>query len=400
MKKVCFMMPTIFNIGGEQRVVSVLCNVLNKRGYKVSALLFDNRFEENYELYNLNKDINIKYVDGYQGFSRRLCRKVRNLNSKYGFLKKLNYINKFLVRHSFPFENVVSQLEKIKPDILIGVAGEFNLLACLLKDVFPEIKIIGWQHSSFDAYFNTKGRRHYNEKGFFVDMVKKLDKYIVLTKSDKQKMKETFNIDATCIYNIKSFNCMKKSNLLSHQFISVGRMDKVKGFDLLIEAYNEFYKNNPASDWKLVIIGDGDERECLEKLIKAYNLEKRVFLPGYSNNVIGYYLNSSIYIMSSRWEGFPMVLSECMELGLPIVSFDIDVMKEFISNGNDGILVEKGNIHDLANAMKKVSEDVRLRKFIAKNEAKKIKELSEDNILEQWEQIFKEFEGNENRKIY
>ena len=193
---------------------------------------------------------------------------------------------------------------------------------------------------------------------------------------------------------------MKKSNLLSHQFISVGRMDKVKGFDLLIEAYNEFYKNNPASDWKLVIIGDGDERECLEKLIKAYNLEKCVFLPGYSNNVIDYYLNSSIYIMSSRWEGFPMVLSECMELGLPIVSFDIDVMKEFISNGNDGILVEKGNIHDLANAMKKVSEDVRLRKFIAKNEAKKIKELSEDNILEQWEQIFKEFEGNENRKIY
>lgn len=400
MKKVCFMMPTIFNIGGEQRVVSVLCNALNKRGYEVSALLFDNRFEENYELYNLNKDINIKYVDGYQGFSRRLCRKVRNLNSKYGFLKKLNYINKFLVRHSFPFENVVSQLEKIKPDILIGVAGEFNLLAGLLKDVFPEIKIIGWQHSSFDAYFNTKGRRHYNEKGFFVDMVKKLDKYIVLTKSDKQKMKETFNIDATCIYNIKSFNCMKKSNLLSHQFISVGRMDKVKGFDLLIEAYNEFYKNNPASDWKLVIIGDGDERECLEKLIKAYNLEKCVFLPGYSNNVIDYYLNSSIYIMSSRWEGFPMVLSECMELGLPIVSFDIDVMKEFISNGNDGILVEKGNIHDLANAMKKVSEDVRLRKFIAKNEAKKIKELSEDNILEQWEQIFKEFEGNENRKIY
>ena len=63
-------------------------------------------------------------------------------------------------------------------------------------------------------------------------------------------------------------------------------------------------------------------------------------------------------------------------------------------------MVEKGNIHDLANAMKKVSEDVRLRKFIAKNEAKKIKELSEDNILEQWEQIFKEFEGNENRKIY
>ena len=400
MKKVCFMMPTIFNIGGEQRVVSVLCNALNKRGYEVSVLLFDNRFEENYELYNLNKDINIKYVDGYQGFSRRLCRKVRNLNSKYGFLKKLNCINKFLVKRSFPFENVVSQLEKIKPDILIGVAGEFNLLACLLKDVFPEIKIIGWQHSSFDAYFNTKGRRHYNEKGFFVDMVKKLDKYIVLTKSDKQKMKETFNIDATCIYNIKSFNCMKKSNLLSHQFISVGRMDKVKGFDLLIEAYNEFYKNNPASDWKLVIIGDGDERECLEKLIKAYNLEKCVFLPGYSNNVIDYYLNSSIYIMSSRWEGFPMVLSECMELGLPIVSFDIDVMKEFISNGTDGILVEKGNIHDLANAMKKVSEDVKLRKFIAKNEAKKIKELSEDNILEQWEQIFKEFEGNENRKIY
>lgn len=400
MKKVCFMMPTIFNIGGEQRVVSVLCNALNKRGYEVSVLLFDNRFEENYELYNLNKDINIKYVDGYQGFSRRLCRKVRNLNSKYGFLKKLNCINKFLVKRSFPFENVVSQLEKIKPDILIGVAGEFNLLACLLKDVFPEIKIIGWQHSSFDAYFNTKGRRHYNEKGFFVDMVKKLDKYIVLTKSDKQKMKETFNIDATCIYNIKSFNCMKKSNLLSHQFISVGRMDKVKGFDLLIEAYNEFYKNNPASDWKLVIIGDGDERECLEKLIKAYNLEKCVFLPGYSNNVIDYYLNSSIYIMSSRWEGFPMVLSECMELGLPIVSFDIDVMKEFISNGTDGILVEKGNIHDLANAMKKVSEDVKLRKFIAKNEAKKIKELSEDNILEQWEQIFKEFESNENRKIY
>lgn len=399
MKKICFMMPTVFNIGGEQRVVSVLCNELKKRGYDTSLLLFDNRFDEDFNLYNLNKEISINYVSGYTNFYKRLCRKIRNYNSRYGFLKKLPDVNKMLIKSSFPIKNVIKQIDKINPNIIIGVAGEFNLLCSILKEYFPNIKMIAWQHSSFDAYFNTKGRRHYNEKDLFCKMMSNVDKYVVLTKTDMQKMMEQLNFRSTYIYNIKSFNCGKKADLNNHQFISVGRFDKVKGFDLLIEAFDIFNKNNPDNDWKLKIIGDGSEREDLEAIIKNYELENKIILPGYSKNIIEEYISSSIYVMTSRWEGFPMVLSECMEVELPIISFDIDVMKEFITNGENGILVKKYDTYLLAKAMEELSKNLELRKSIASEEKKKIEVLSSDNILKQWEKIFEEFDSNENRKV-
>lgn len=395
MKSICFMMPTVFNVGGEQRVVSALCNELIKE-YNVSLLLFDNRYKEDYKLYNLDKKIKIYYINEYFNFSHKLCRKIRNLNSNYGFLKAFPIANKTLIKYSFPFNEVLKELNKIQPDIIIGVAGEFNLLASLIKFKIPKIKTIAWQHSNFDAYFNTKGRRHYNEKKLFCNMMKNIDKYIVLTKIDNEKMKKEFNINSECIYNIKSFSCDKKANLDSHQFISVGRFDEVKRFDLLIEAYNIYLKANPTSDWTLKIIGDGDTRYKLEKLIKNYNLESKIFLPGYKSNIMEEYLNSSIYIMTSKWEGFPMIISECMELGLPIISFDIDVMKEFIANSNTGILVESGNINKLANCMYELSKSKKIRETIARNEQQKIKELSPNKILQKWERIFEELEKNEN----
>ena len=387
MKKICFMLPTVFNIGGEQRVISSLSSALVERGYEVVLLLFTNKYEENFDLYDLNPQVEIVYVKGYQSFLCRLSRKFRNLNSNYGFLRYLPGVNKLLIKKSFPYTRVKQILKKINPDILIGVASDFNLLCALLAPDFS-CMTIATQHSCYDAYFNTKGRRHYYEKKLFRKLMQNINYYVVLTDHDKEKIEKDLQMLATRIYNIQSFVSDKRADLSKKQMIAAGRFDKVKGFDLLIAAFNIFYQKN--QDWKLKIFGDGKERNNLMTQIEKYGLEDVIELPGYSTNLIQHFCESSIYILSSRWEGFPMVLGECMEVGLPIISFDIDVMQEFITSGKNGILVDKFDTTKLAFAMDQLANDLDLRERISEAGRIKVKELSKEKIVDEWEKLFRE----------
>ena len=390
MKKIMFLMPTVFTIGGEQRVVSQLSNLLVDYGYEVELLLFNDRIKENYKLFNLSKKICIKYIKGNSKIFYRFCRKIRNLNSKYGFLSNFNFLNKFFIKNSFPFRSIKQIISTDKPDVIVGVASDFNLLCSLLKPYFKNTKFIGWQHSCYSAYFLTKGRRHFHEKELVKELFQNLDKYVVLTKNDQYCLKEYMNIDSTCIYNVKGFSSNIKSNLDSHYFLSAGRFDYVKGYDMLIDSFNIFISKNKNTDWKLILTGDGEEKNNLVAKVKAYNLGDKVIFTGFKNDMIDIYSKCSIYVMSSRWEGFPMALGECFEMQLPIISFDIDVMKEFIDNYENGILVEKNSINKLADAMTELSNNIELRKKIAIGEKKKIQELNGENIIKKWVKLIEE----------
>ena len=388
MKKICFLMPTVFNLGGEQRVVSCLSSILSKNGYEVTLLLFNNRYKEDYSIYNLDKNVSVKYVDNYFTFFHKLSRKVRNLNSKYGFFKYFRFLQILFFKWSFPYHDVKKELKKINPDVIVGVSGDYAMLCSLLKKEL-NLKTIGWQHSCHDAYFNMKGNRHFNEKKAFNFLIKNgIDQYIVLTKTDKEKFEKEFSISPIQIYNMKSFTTNQRANLKAKQIIAAGRLVSLKGFDLLIEAFNLFQVKCP--DWTLKIVGEGEEKENLNKLIEKLNLSDKVILTGYCNDMQKMYCESSIYVLSSKWEGFPMVLTECMEVGLPMISFDIDVMKEFIANGIDGILVPKFDVNKLASSLENLASDFELRSKISKNCLKKIEMLSENNILDEWKKVLEE----------
>ena len=127
--------------------------------------------------------------------------------------------------------------------------------------------------------------------------------------------------------------------------MAVGRFSRQhKGFDLLIEAFHLFSQKN--KEWTLDIVGEGVEESLYRSLIKKYNLEEKVSIHPFTNQIQTYYSKAQVYVLSSRWEGFGLVLVEAMAHGLPVVSSDLPTSKEIM--GNFGLYFKNGNIEELA----------------------------------------------------
>jgi glycosyltransferase involved in cell wall biosynthesis len=139
----------------------------------------------------------------------------------------------------------------------------------------------------------------------------------------------------------------------SKKFLAVGRFSPLhKGFDLLIQAFALFARNN--NEWTLDIVGVGEEEKSFRNLITKLHLDERISIYPFTNNIQRYYSEAQVYILSSRWEGMPLVLMEAMSHGLPIVSSDLPVCKEIM--GDFAIYFKNGNINDLARSLKDATE--------------------------------------------
>ena len=148
-----------------------------------------------------------------------------------------------------------------------------------------------------------------------------------------------------------------------------------------------YFKKSP--DWILEIYGNGSERENLQNKINKLRLEKSFLLKGAEKNIQEKYLESSIYVMSSRFEGMPMVLLEAMTYGLPIISFDCPCgPKDIIKDNEDGFLVEFGNIEQMAEKIEKLISDEEKRKLFGKNARKNVERFSADTIMKEWKELF------------
>lgn len=169
--------------------------------------------------------------------------------------------------------------------------------------------------------------------------------------------------------------------------LSVGRLDKQKGFDLLLNAFAQLASSFP--EWDTVIIGEGPERKALESLIKQLNLENRVFLIGRVGNITDWYNQSDIYILSSRFEGFPNTLVEAMAHGLPVIAFDCETgPAEIIRDKIDGLLVPSGDINKLTSTMASLMNDEKLRNNLSSKAIEVRTRFSIEKISSQWENLF------------
>ena len=134
--------------------------------------------------------------------------------------------------------------------------------------------------------------------------------------------------------------------------MAVGRFSRLhKGFDILIEAFHLFSQKN--KEWKLDIVGEGVEENLYRSLIEKYNLENRVTIHPFTNQIQEYYSKAQVYVLSSRWEGFGLVLVEAMAHGLPIVSSDLPTSKEIM--GDFGLYFKNGHIEELAERLEEAT---------------------------------------------
>jgi glycosyltransferase involved in cell wall biosynthesis len=215
--------------------------------------------------------------------------------------------------------------------------------------------------------------------------VSKLDALVLLTQEDANSWKGVTN--TFVIPNPTPFYPEKSSTCESHKAICVGRLNEQKGYEYLIDAWTIVSKRHP--DWILNAYGSGEIKEQLQMRIDEKGVSNSLILNDPTSDIIDKYLESSIYIMSSRFEGFPMVLLEAMSCGLPCVSFDCpNGAKDIIEDGRNGFLVGYLNVEQLADNICKLIENESLRKEMSNHAREDVKHYLPTEIMKLWERLF------------
>ena len=382
MKRIGFLVDSIFSYGGVQRVTAVIAKALSS-DYHITIITLDSPTKKDTSFYDLGEsDINYRFFN-YPSVPlwKDFCCKV------YSFLyRKILpqfYLTSNLYNHSsFPSENrnaLVSVLKKDNYDIIIGVHAPLAVRLSMCRAQLPNIKLIGWIHNSFEALFGPDSlyigpelRRNYEWQ------LQKLDKTVVLCQYDARQ----YSFPTIVIYNPLTLKPGNISEGKSNVFLAVGRFSPLhKGFDLLIEAFHLFSINN--KDWNIIIVGEGQEKESYLSLIQKYGLTNRIFIRPFTNNIQEYYSLASVYVLSSRWEGMPLVLMEAMSHGLPVISSDLPVCREVL--GDFGLYFKNGDVNLLA---KRLDDAIHLDWKLKSNQAIEIAgRYRLDKIKDQWIEV-------------
>ena len=218
-------------------------------------------------------------------------------------------------------------------------------------------------------------------------LVRKFDRFVVLTQEDMQMWGDMPGIRV--IPNAASFIAEKYSDCSQKRVIAVGRLDYQKSFDRLIQVWEKMHQQMP--EWRLDIFGQGEWKDMLQRMIDERGLEASVNLNAPTKDIGKEYSESSMIVMSSHYEGFPMVMIEAMACGLPAVCFDFKCgPRDIIIEGENGLIVPDGDIDGLAEAMVRLMRDDELRKRMGENAKKVVEKYSEDRVMGLWVNLYEE----------
>ena len=216
----------------------------------------------------------------------------------------------------------------------------------------------------------------------------KLDALVLLTPDDEEDWKSV--VKTFVIPNPISFFPIEGAALDNKQVIMVGRYNDAKGYDYLIPAWEIVHQRHP--DWILQVYGSGELHDDVVRWVKERNLKKSVILNDPTDDIMSKYLESSICVLSSRYEGFSLVILESMGCGVPVVSFDCPYgPRNIIKNGEDGLLIDYLNVNALADGICCLIENERLRKKMGRNARVNVQRFSKECIMRQWEDLFHKY---------
>lgn len=352
MKHIAFVINNIYGKGGTERVTSQLANLLINY-YDITIISL--KSGQNINFY-VDERIDIIELRGIS--ENKLVRRLFNLIE----------LNKHITNKNI--------------DMFINVDITLSLYTLPFR---KRVKNISWEHFNFFSESNSRIRQLSRKiSSRYSDAV------VVLSDADlknyQSNLKRYSNIRR--IYNPIAFNKeVGGYNLNSKVVLSVGRLESQKGFDILLDAWKNV--SNDGS-WVLKIIGDGSKKEELLAKISQNHINNVMISP-FTNDIEKEYINSAIYVMSSRYEGFGLALAEAQSKGLPLITFDCpEGPAEIVGYGDYGILIENGNVQSLSNELSSLMNSVELREYWSNASLKGANRFNTQEILNEWINLFEE----------
>lgn len=376
--KIVYIIDSLASKGGAERILSEKMNYLTEKfGYEVYVVTCYQNQNENPNAYFLSPkvnqiNLNIPFYSQYHyGYPKRLFVKWRI----YRLLCKC----------------LETTINEITPDILIGLGYFMGDVVCKLncraKKIIEshEARLFtmsdhGLARSFFSRLYMSMYRRYY-----FKIIEQRSDVLVTLTKGDAQEWKKANEV--VVIPNFTMMSVEREYNYDNKRVIAVGRLEWQKGFDRLIDVWEKVSKTHP--DWHLDIFGSGTLHDVLENQINAKGIQNFIEIHSFTPNIVEEYKKSSLFVLSSRFEGLPLVLLEAMQCGVPCVAFDCPFgARDIIDDGVCGFVVEDGNIDLLANRICYLIEHPEIRKKYSIKSTEKAKLFSVDEVMKQWKNLF------------
>lgn len=370
MKKLVFCIPALANSGGMERVLSRKANYLVNLGYDIHIITSDQMgrpvffpLDERIHLHDLG-------IDHEANNHTSLARKLMDYPVK-------------IVRHRHRLKNLLLSL---KADIVISMFG-------LEASFLPHIK--DGSRKVLEYHFSKNKRLHYHRKGLWraVDewrtkkdeqTVRLYDDFVVLTEEDRALWGNVPNIHV--IANPLPFETESYADTSSKRIVAAGRYNYQKNFEALIDIWAQIEPSYP--DWRLSIYGDGEERDNLQRKIDEYALS-RISLERPTKEMLQVYLSSSAYVMTSHYEGLPMVLLEAQACGLPIVSYACECgPRDVVEHGKTGFLVSMYDQAQFVNSLRELMDNAPLRHEMGQQAKAASKRYSLEAIMDRWVTLF------------
>lgn len=348
--------------GGAERVLSVIVNELVKKHIECNVIVFANKSKSFYKLHDA---VNIKYLDF-------------NYKPK-GFFSKF-------IEQAMRVRKLRAEALKTKSDVFISFMSHCNIRSCI--SLFnTNTNLICCEHAH---YYAVPGLLYRFLKNLCYKFI--ADKVTVLTDRDfdnypsflKKKiivLKNPLGVTTSTddIYTIK-----KRFDILT-----VGRLDRMKGIDRLLVIFKRICDMERFSDWQLSIAGEGEEELKLKELANELKIADRINWLGNIKDMESLYKQSSIFVMTSRSEGLPMVLGEAMQCGLPVIAYDCPTgPREFIKNNINGFLIDDDDSECFILKLTHLMDDASERERMGRDGRNMSLTLLPANIVNNWISLF------------
>ena len=354
-----------------ERVLANKVNYLAKHGYEITIVTTDQKDRKSY----FQMDSTVRHIDLGINYTDDLDK---------GFLVRIGAILTKNILHKRRLKQV---LNKVSPDITISMFDNDASFITNFKDGSKKV---------LEIHFSRYKRLQYGRRGIWklidsfqnkldIYTVKKFDRFIVLTEEDKGYWGNLSNIEV--IPNANSFETESQASLENNQILAIGRLDYQKGFDNLLHIWSKI--NHKFPNWKLNIYGKGPLKSDLQNLIKSLNLHNSVSLNKPVKDVRSIYKSHSILVLTSRYEGLPMVLLEAQVCGLPVVSFACKCgPRDIIRDGINGFLIPEANFDLFAHKLGILMGDESLRKKMGNQAFENSERFSVNGIMKKWIELF------------